>query len=45
MEKFVEVKLAKVHILAILDCYFRLYKIIYISYDSEGITIQRSCDK
>ena len=44
MERLVEVKLAKVHILSILDCYYRLFLMIYISYDSEGITIQRSCE-
>ena len=39
MERLVEVNLAKVHILSILDCYYRLLPLIYISYDSEGITI------
>ena len=38
MESLVEVTLDKVHILAILDCYYRLFSLIYISYDSEGIT-------
>ena len=40
MERLVEVTLKKVHILSILDCYYRLFPLIHISYDSEGITIQ-----
>ena len=32
-------KIAKFNILSILDCYYRLFQLIYISYDSEGITI------
>ena len=36
-------KIAKFNILSILDCYYRLFQLIYISYDSEGITIQGSC--
>ena len=44
MERFVEVKLAKVHILSILNCYYRLFPLIYISYDSKRITIQGSCE-
>ena len=40
MERLVEVTLSKVNILSILDCYYRLFPLIYISYDSEGITIQ-----
>ena len=43
MESLVEVKLAKVHILSILNCHYRLFPLMYISYDSEGITIQGSC--
>ena len=43
MERLVEVELKKVHILSILDCYYRLFPLIYISYDSEGIRIQGSC--
>ena len=31
--------------LTILDCYYRLFPLIYISYDSEGITIQGSCEE
>ena len=40
MESLVEVTLSKVNILSILDCYYRLCPLIYIRYDSEGITIQ-----
>ena len=40
MERFVEVTIAKMHILSIFNCYYRLFLLIYISYDSEGITIQ-----
>ena len=32
------------NILSILDCYYRLFPLIYISYDSEEITIQGSCE-
>ena len=41
MERLVEVTLSKVNILSILDCYYRLFPLIYKSYDPEGITIQR----
>ena len=44
MERLVEVMLKKVNILSILDCYYRLFQLIYINYDSEGITIQGSCE-
>ena len=44
MERFVEVELSKVNILSILDYYYRLFPLIYISYDSKGITIQGSCE-
>ena len=44
MERLVEVTLSKVNILSILDCYYRLFPLIYISYDSEGVTIQGSCE-
>ena len=44
MERLVEVDLKKVHILSILDCYYRLFPLIYISYDFEGIRIQGSCE-
>ena len=40
MERLVEMKKAKFNILSILDCYYRLFPLIYISYDTEGITIQ-----
>ena len=45
MERLVEVMLAKVHILSILDCYCRLFPLIYISYDLKGITIQGLCEE
>ena len=45
MERLVEVKLKKVNILSILDCYYRLFPLIYIEFDSEGITIQGSCEE
>ena len=45
MEGLVEVTLKKVHILSILDCYYRLFPLIYISYDPNGITIQGSCEE
>ena len=44
MERLVEVTLSKVSILSILDLtIYRLFQLIYIGYDSEGITIQGSC--
>ena len=45
MERLVEVTLSKVNRLSILDCYYRLFPLIHISYDSEGITIQGSCEE
>ena len=45
MERLVEMKTDKFNILSILDCYYRLFPLIYISYDSEGITIQGSCEE
>ena len=42
MEMLVEVTLKKVHILAILDCYYRLFPLIYIGFDSERIMVQGS---
>ena len=45
MERLVEMKITKFNILLILDCYYRLFPLIYISYDSEGITIQGSCEE
>ena len=44
MEGLVEVTLKKVHILAVLDCYYKIFPLIYIGFDSEGITVQGSCD-
>ena len=45
MERLVEVTLSKVNILSTLNCYDRLFPLIYISYDSEGIFIQGSCEE
>ena len=45
MERLVEMKIAKFNILWILNCYYRLFPLIYISYDSEGMTIQGSCEE
>ena len=45
MERLVEIKVAKFNILSILDCYYRLFPLIYISYNSEGMTIQGSCEE
>ena len=44
MERLVEIKIDKFNILSILNCYYRLFPLIYISYDSEGIKIQGSCE-
>ena len=44
MERLDEVKLSKVHILSILDCYYKILPMIYIGFNSEGITIQGSCE-
>ena len=44
MERLVEMKIAKFNILSILDCYYRLFPLIYIGYDSDGIKIQGSCE-
>ena len=44
MERLVEVVLSKVNILSIINCYYRLFPLIYISYDFEGIKIQGSCE-
>ena len=43
MERLVEIKVAKFNILSIFHCYYRLFPLIYIRYDSEGMTIQGSC--
>ena len=45
MERLVEMKIAKFNILSILNCYYRLFPLIYISYNSEGMTIQGSCEQ
>ena len=45
MERLVEIKVAKFNILSILNCYYRLFPLIYIRYDSEGITIQGSSEE
>ena len=45
MERLVEIKVAKFNILLILDCYYRLFPLIYIRYDSEGMMIQGSCEE
>ena len=44
MKRLVEMKIAKFNILSIIDCYYRLFPLIYISYDSEGIKIQGSSE-
>ena len=43
MDRLIEVMLRKVHILSILNCYCKLFPLVYIGFDSEGITIQGSC--
>ena len=45
MEGLVEVTLKKVHILSILNCCYKLFPLVYIGFDSEGITIQGSCEE
>ena len=45
MERLVEIKIAKFNIISIIDCYYRLFPLIYISYDSEGIKIHGSCEE
>ena len=45
MERLIEVELKKVNMLSILDCYYRLFPLIYIGFDSEGITIQGSYEE
>ena len=45
MERLVEMKIAKFNILSIIDCYYRLFPLIYIRYDSEGIKIKGSCEE
>ena len=45
MERLVEMNIAKFNILSILNCYYRLFPLIYISYNSKGMTIQGSCEE
>ena len=45
MERLIEVTLKKVHILSILNCYYKLFPLVYIRFDSEGITIQGSSEE
>ena len=45
MERLVEMKIAKFNILLILDYCYKLFPLIYISYDFEGMTIQGSCEE
>ena len=45
MERLVEVTLKKVHILSLLNCYYKIFPMIYIGFNSEGITIQGSCEE
>ena len=40
----IEVEPKKVHILQILDCYYKIFPLVYVRFDSEGITLQGSCD-
>ena len=44
MESLVEVKLKKMHILLLLDCYYKIFPMIYMGFNSEGITIEGSCE-
>ena len=41
--QLIEVKLKKVHMLSILDCYYRLFPLKFLGFDSEGITMKGSC--
>ena len=43
--KMIKVELKKVHILQILNCYYKIFPLIYVGFDSEGITLQGSCDE
>ena len=45
MERLVKMKIAKFNISSIIDCYYRLFPLIYISYDSEGIKLQGYCEE
>ena len=44
MERLVKVTPKRVHILSILDCYNKMLPLIYMEFNSEGITIQGSCN-
>ena len=41
----IEVELKKVHILQILESYYRIFRLVYVGFDSDGITLQGSCDE
>ena len=45
MERLIEVTLKKVHILEVLNCYCKMFPLVYVGFDSEGITIQGSCEE
>ena len=45
MDRLVEITLKKVHILSILDCYYKIFPLIYMSFDNEGIAVQGSCEE
>ena len=45
MEKLVQATISKFSVLSILECYYRLFKLIYIRFNDAGITIQGSCDE
>ena len=36
----IEAELKKVHILQIHDCYYKIFPLVYVGFDSEGITLQ-----
>ena len=43
MESLVEATISKFNVSSILECYYRLFKLIYIRFNDAGITIQGSC--
>ena len=45
MEKLIGLTLKKVPILKTLDCYFKMFQMVKVKFDSRGITIQESCDE
>ena len=45
MERLIEVELKKVHILEVLNSYYKIFPLVYVGFDSEGITLQGSCDE